>query len=56
MRFAKFAIALALFVTSVSFQEQVLMTKNGIDVTWKTSITTSQSFALQQEAAFESSH
>lgn len=56
MKLAKFVIALALFVTSVNYQEQVIVTKSGIDVTWKASIVTSQSFAAMEANQFENAH
>lgn len=34
----KFLLAMALFVSSVSFDQQVLQTKNGVDSNWSVSI------------------
>ena len=53
MKIAKFFIALALFVTSVTFQEQVIMTKNGIDVSWDVTVSTQVSHAAMEAMANE---
>ncbi len=50
MKFAKFFIAAALFVSSVTYERQVLMTANGIDSSWDVSISvTNEAFAAMAE-------
>jgi hypothetical protein len=46
MRITKFVVAALLFVSSVSFEQQVLVTKNGMDSTWETSISSNSAYAL----------
>lgn len=42
----KFFIAMALFVSSVSFEQQVLQTHNGVDSNWTVSVhVTNEAFA-----------
>lgn len=48
MNFTKLMVAFAIFVSSVSFEEQVLMTKDGISSTWNVSFGTTVSYALEQ--------
>lgn len=51
MRTMKLAIALALFMTSISFESQIMSTKNGLDNSWTVSIETSNNaFALEMAA------
>lgn len=46
MKFTKFFIAAALFISSVSYERQVLMTANGVDSYWEVSINvTNEAFA-----------
>lgn len=45
MNVCKLMIAFSLFVSSVSFEQQVLSTKSGMDVSWNATISVSQSFA-----------
>lgn len=46
----KLILAVALFVSSVSFEQQVLQTKNGLDNSWSVSIhTTNSAFARYAE-------
>lgn len=52
MNILKITIAIALFVTSVNFQEQIISTNNGMEVSWSISVTHNQALAKQlQEAA-----
>ena len=52
MALTKLFVAFALFVSSVTFEEQVLMTKDGISSTWNVSFSTSISHAAQQQSNF----
>ncbi len=45
MNVCKLLIAIALFVSSVNIEQQVFTTKSGMDVSWKATISVSQSFA-----------
>lgn len=46
MKLAKFFIAAALFVSSVSYEKQILMTANGVDSYWEVTINvTNDAFA-----------
>jgi hypothetical protein len=45
MKFFKLFIAAAFFVTSITFEEQVLVTKAGIDSTWDVTFSTPVSHA-----------
>lgn len=40
MKFFKIFVAAAFFLTSVTFEEQILVTKNGIDSTWAVTFST----------------
>jgi hypothetical protein len=51
MRFTKFILAALLFVSSVSFEQQVLVSQNGLESTWDASISTNAALALAMEAA-----
>lgn len=53
MKGLKLMLAVALFVTSVSFEEQVLITDQGLASTWEVSVGTSNAMALQQAYEFE---
>lgn len=46
MNVSKLLIAFALFLSSVSIEQQVLTTKSGMDVSWNATISVSQSFAV----------
>ncbi len=52
MKFFKLFIAAAFFVTSITFEEQVLVTKAGIDSTWDVTFSTPVSHAAA--AAYQS--
>jgi hypothetical protein len=52
MRFTKFILAALLFVSSVSFEQQVLVTASGVDTTWTASISSNAAYANM--AAMES--
>lgn len=52
MKFFKLFIASALFVTNITFEEQVLVTKTGIDSTWDVTFSTPVSQAQYEAAAF----
>lgn len=54
MNVCKLMIAFSLFVSSVSFEQQVLSTKSGMDVSWNATISVSQSFAVA--AALEAAY
>jgi type 1 fimbria pilin len=53
MKFLKFTLALAMFVTSVTFQETVIMTKDGVASTWGATVSSNQAFALMQAEMYE---
>lgn len=53
MKGLKLMLAVALFVTSVSFEEQVIVTDQGLASTWELSVGTSNAMALQQAMEFE---
>lgn len=50
MNVCKLMIAFSLFMSSVSFEQQVLTTTSGLDVGWNMTITTNQSFAVEMMA------
>lgn len=52
MKFFKLFIAAAFFVTSVTYEEQILVTKAGIDSTWDVTFSTPVSHAAAAKAAF----
>lgn len=52
MKFFKLLVAIAFFVTSVTYEEQILVTKAGIDSTWEVTFSTPISHALEAEAAY----
>lgn len=52
MKFFKLFIAAAFFVTSVTFEEQILVSKAGIDSTWDVTFSTPVSHAAAAKAAF----
>lgn len=48
MRSMKLAIAFALFMTSISFESQIMTTKSGLDSNWTVSIeATNTAFAYE---------
>lgn len=47
MSISKAFLALALFVSSVSYEQQVLQTKNGLSSSWDVTVNVSNSYALQ---------
>jgi len=53
MKGFKLILAVALFVTSVSFEEQVLVTDQGLASSWEVSVGTSNAMALMQAMEFE---
>lgn len=53
MKGFKLMLAMALFVTSVSFQEQVIMTDQGLASTWEVSVGTQNSMAAAMAMEFE---
>ncbi len=55
MRTMKLAIAFALFMTSISYESQIITTKSGLDTNWTASIqVTNQAFATYaMEASME---
>lgn len=50
MKFFKLFLAVALFVTNVTMEEQYMVTKAGIDSTWEVTFSTPMSHALEAEA------
>lgn len=50
MKSMKLILAIALFVTSVSFEEQVLITDKGLASNWELSVGSSSAFAVQAAA------
>lgn len=50
MKSIKLMLAMALFVTSVSFQEQVIVTDQGLASNWEVSVGTSNAMALEAMA------
>ncbi len=46
MGMTKLFIAALMFVTSVTFDSQVLVTKNGLDSNWDISVSTNSALAL----------
>ena len=53
MKFFKVFVAAALFMTSVTFEEQILISKSGIDSSWNVTFSTPISHAaMQSEAAY----
>lgn len=52
MKFFKVFIAAALFTTSVSFEEQILVSKTGIESTWSVTFSTPVSHAAAKYAAY----
>lgn len=52
MKFFKLFIAAAFFVTSVTYEEQILVSKAGIDSTWEVTFSTPVSHAAAAKAAF----
>lgn len=52
MKGIKLMLAMALFVTSISFQEQVIVTDQGLASNWEVSVGTSNAMALMA-AEFE---
>lgn len=46
MKGFKLILAVAMFVTSVSFEEQVIVTDQGLASTWEVSVGTSNAMAL----------
>jgi hypothetical protein len=53
MKGFKLILAIALFVTSVSFEEQVLVTDQGLASTWEVSVGTSNAMATMAAMEFE---
>lgn len=51
MKFFKMFIAAAFFVTSVTYEEQILVTKAGIDSTWEVTFSTPVSYAAAAKMA-----
>lgn len=50
MRITKIALALALFMTSLTFEKQILVTGHGIDSHWNASISvTNEAFAVMEK-------
>ncbi len=50
MKFFKLFIAAAFFVTSVTYEEQILVTKAGVDSTWEVTFSTPVSHAASYAA------
>lgn len=53
MKGLKLMLAVALFVTSVSYEEQVFVNENGLASSWEVTIGTSKAMALEAMAANE---
>ncbi len=53
MKGLKLFLAVALFVTSVSYEEQVIVTDQGLASTWEVSVGTSNAMALAMAMEFE---
>ncbi len=53
MKGFKLMLAVALFVASVSFEEQVIVTDQGLASAWEVSVGTSSAMALEHYAEFE---
>ena len=53
MSLIKFTLAVALFVTSVTFQETILVTQNGTVASWDVTITSNQVLANQAAQEME---
>lgn len=53
MKGLKLMLAVALFVTSVSFEEQVLVTDQGLASTWEVSVGSSNAMATMAAMEFE---
>lgn len=51
MKGLKLMLAVALFVTSVSYEEQVFVSENGLASTWEVTIGTSNAMALEYLSA-----
>lgn len=49
MKGIKLVLAIALFVTSVSFEEQVLLTDQGLASSWEITVVTNHAMALEFE-------
>jgi hypothetical protein len=52
MKGFKLVLAVALFVTSVTFEEQVIVTDQGLASTWEVSVGTPSAMALEHYAEF----
>lgn len=52
MKFFKLFVAVALFVTSVSFEEQIMVSQNGIDSTWEVTFNTPIANAAMETEAY----
>lgn len=54
MRLTKLLMAFAFFMTSVTFESQIITTKNGLDNNWTVSISTSnEAFAREMYAEMQ---
>lgn len=51
MKFFKLFIAVALFTTSVTFEDQIIVSKAGIDSTWSVTFNTPVANAMMNESA-----
>lgn len=49
MKFFKVFVAAALFVTSVTVEEQILVSKSGVDSSWSVTFSTPVSHAVYNE-------
>lgn len=49
MKGMKLILAVALFVTSVSFEEQVLVSEQGLASSWEITVVTNHAMALEFE-------
>jgi hypothetical protein len=53
MKGFKLVLAVALFVTSVTFEEQIIVTDQGLASTWEVSVGSSNAMALAMYNEFE---
>ncbi len=53
MKGFKLMLAIAMFVTSVTFEEQVMVTDQGLATNWEVSVGTSNAMALAAAMEFE---
>jgi len=56
MQFLKLGIAIALFVTSATFQEQIINTNTGTEVSWSVTVTSTKAVASQRLQEMADTH